>query len=40
MSRSLPVKPQRMTVFLWGFFIGGITGIVTHAYLTHTLFAK
>jgi hypothetical protein len=31
---------DKPTWMLWGFFIGGITGIVIHAYLTNTLFVK
>jgi hypothetical protein len=28
------------TIFGWGFLLGGIVGIVVHAYITGTLFAK
>jgi hypothetical protein len=31
---------DRFYVFLWGFFVGGITGIIVHGYTTGTLFAK
>lgn len=31
---------NRMHTFLIGFFIGGVTGILAHAYFTNTLFAS
>jgi len=31
---------DKPTWMLWGFCIGGITGVVIHAYLTDTLFVK
>jgi hypothetical protein len=31
---------DRSHTFFVGFFVGGIAGIVIHAYLTNTLFAR
>ena len=31
---------DRFHTFLLGYFVGGIAGIVIHAYLTNTLFAR
>lgn len=31
---------DRMHIFLIGFFVGGVTGILVHAYCTNTLFAS